>query len=185
MAIKTWTSGEVLTAADLNTYAGNPGLVYITQSTFNGVSSVSVNNCFSATYANYRLVLAVYGSGATTTNIRWRASGTDSTATEYYDRGYYNLNGTLTALTNSAQTSSFLTNHPTSAGLASRASIDVLGPNLAARTIHHTMWADGNTVLGGDTHSTHAVTTAYDGFTLLPGSGTITGTVWVFGYRQA
>lgn len=185
MAIKTWASGEVLTASDLNTYAGNPGLVYITQSTFNAVSSVSVNNCFSSTYVSYRLTLQIYGSGSTNTSIRMRVGGVDNTATEYYDRGYYNLTGTLTALTNSAVTSAFITNHPTGSGFPARVSIDIHGPNEAARTGIHTNWVDTFTVLGGQTISTHAVATAYDGFTLLPASGTITGTVRVYGYRQA
>jgi len=57
MAIKTFTTGEVLTAADTNTYLANSGLVYITQATVGaGVLFVTVSNCFSATFDNYKVI---------------------------------------------------------------------------------------------------------------------------------
>ena len=186
MAIKTFTTGEVLTAADTNTYLNNGGLVYITQSTFSAVASVSMNNCFSSTYDSYKITLQVFGSGATNCRLRLRVGGVDATGSDYYDRGYYNQAGSVLALTNSATgLGAFLTNYDTNVGYPGRVSCDIHGPALAARTVFHTQWADSFSVLAGDTHSTHATGTAYDGFTLTAASGTITGTVRVYGYRQA
>jgi hypothetical protein len=47
-----WASGEVLTAADLNAYAG---LILVkTQTIGTAVSSVTVTGAFSSTFQNYR-----------------------------------------------------------------------------------------------------------------------------------
>jgi len=62
MAIKTFTTGEVLTASDTNTYLANSGLVYIKQQTVgNAVASVTVSDAFSSTYDNYKIT---YTGGA-------------------------------------------------------------------------------------------------------------------------
>jgi hypothetical protein len=161
------------------------GLVYITSSSFSGVSSVSVNNCFTASYVSYKLTLQVYGSVNTNCQFRLRVGGVNASGTDYYDRGYYNSSGTVTALTNSAVQQAFITNYSTNAQYPGRASVDVHAPQESARTVLHTQWADSYTVLAGDTHSTHATGNSYDGFSLLAASGTITGTVRVYGYRNS
>ena len=56
MAIKTFTSGEVLTAADTNTYLANSGLVYITGGSLSGTATQFVG-CFTSTFTNYRILL--------------------------------------------------------------------------------------------------------------------------------
>lgn len=58
MAIKTFTSGEVLTASDTNTYLANAGLVFIAESIITaGSSTVTVSNCFSNTYRRYKIMI--------------------------------------------------------------------------------------------------------------------------------
>ena len=58
MAVKTFTSGEVLTASDTNTYLNNAGYVYITELTFTGSTQtfLRIQNCFTSTYDNYLIV---------------------------------------------------------------------------------------------------------------------------------
>ena len=184
MAVKTFTTGEVLTAADTNTYLNNGGLVYITSASFSAVASVSVNSCFTSTYENYLLQVRVYGSASSNVALRFRIGGVDDTTALYFDRGYYNNAGTVTALTNSSATSIFLGNYANNASYPGRHTARVLGPQDAARTVVHTQWEDSSTALGGDTHSFMGTVTQYDGFTLLPASGTITGKYWVYGERQ-
>jgi hypothetical protein len=58
MAIKTFTTGEVLTASDTNTYLANSGLVVVKQQAIVGtVSSVAVTSAFSSTYENYKILV--------------------------------------------------------------------------------------------------------------------------------
>jgi hypothetical protein len=87
MAIKTFTTGEVLTAADTNTYLANSGLVYVTSAVVgSGVSTITFNNCFSSTYDAYKIV---YSGGKTSANgnisLKLRKSGTNS------DTGYFGV----------------------------------------------------------------------------------------------
>ena len=58
MAIKTFTTGEVLTASDTNTYLANSGLVFISNTAITaGASSVVVSNCFNSSYDRYKIVI--------------------------------------------------------------------------------------------------------------------------------
>ena len=74
MAIKTFTTGEVLTASDTNTYLNNGGLVYISTTTATSGSSVTVSNCFSSTYDAYKII-ATGGGTAAATPIAFQLSG--------------------------------------------------------------------------------------------------------------
>lgn len=58
MPIKTFTTGEVLTAADTNTYLTNAGSQYVAAGTFTNVASVDVTG-FSSTFDFYQLFLLI------------------------------------------------------------------------------------------------------------------------------
>ena len=64
MAVKTFTTGEVLTAADTNTYLANSGLQYVSSGTFTNAASFDVTG-FSSTFDQYQLTMQI---GATTTS---------------------------------------------------------------------------------------------------------------------
>jgi hypothetical protein len=70
-----WSSGEVLTAADLNAYAG---LILVkTQTIGTAVSSVTVSDAFSSTFDNY--LVAVDGvTSSTNTGATMYLSGATS-----------------------------------------------------------------------------------------------------------
>ena len=72
MAVKTFTTGEVLTASDTNTYLNNGGLVYISGTTVGtGVSSVTVSSAFSSTYDNYRVIINNVDASADAVGLRF------------------------------------------------------------------------------------------------------------------
>jgi len=58
MAIKTFTTGEVLTASDTNTYLANAGLVHIKTATVTNAtdSGTTWRSVFNGTYDSYRIV---------------------------------------------------------------------------------------------------------------------------------
>jgi hypothetical protein len=79
MAIKSFTSGEVLTASDTNTYLANAGLVYITEVTIGaGSNTATVSNCFSSTYDLYRVNVSgiSFSSGGAEIWMQWNGSTT-------------------------------------------------------------------------------------------------------------
>ena len=84
------TTGQVLTVA-----AGVPswatpaapasGLNYVGGSSFTAATSVSINNCFSATYEHYMVMYYNSGTANTGMRMRLRASGSDNTTSNYND----------------------------------------------------------------------------------------------------
>lgn len=195
MAIKTFTSGEILTASDTNTFLTNGGLRYITQTlvTSGSATSVSFNNCFSSTYANYRIVIDSFqpSNAARTLLMRMRNGGTDATGNDYFYalQGYFTTGAAVSDF-NSAGTSSMTTgvyNSVNSLALGA-ATIDLFNPFAAERTfgnVHQTGYDSNFFYRTGMIE--HNLTNSYDGFTLLmSGTGNITTLrVRVYGYRQA
>lgn len=183
MAIKTFTAGSVLTAADTNTYLANAGLVYITSVTVgSGVSSVTVSNCFSSTYDAYRVIVVGSSASADGNNVYYKQNG--STGSTYSANGFYMGLGssTLSGFNNNASSAGV---HIALTGTTFwSSSFDVHNPFATART----------TLVGQGAGSAYFATTGgYDGnaasstsFTLTLSAGTITGgTITVYGYRKA
>jgi len=154
--------------------------------TFSGASSVSLNDVFSSTYDSYFITSTLTGS---TTNaycqLRLRVSGSDASGSDYV-WGFIatNSGGTSFTLAGSGATSSNITRPSTTDSIVS---FTIGNPFLTKKTIWSgtTSYNDGATVtpaaaMGG----AHSLTTSYTGFTLIAASGTITGTVSVYGYNQ-
>jgi hypothetical protein len=181
MAVKTFTTGEVLTASDTNTYLANSGLVYITSATIgSGVSTVTINNCFSSTYDNYFItVTGGSNSGSAVLSLQLGSA----TSGYKYQMIYGNWGSTVTG-TGSASGSKFeYVGMGDSGGLF--ASITLRSPNLPKWT---SMMSDASRspnywgICGGLKEDT----TQYTGFTVSTDTGTMTGgTVTVYGYRKA
>ena len=70
MAIKTFSTGEILTASDTNTYLANSGLVYVAKATL-ATNTTDLVGCFSSTYDNYRIVLDGLNPNSSS-DIYWR-----------------------------------------------------------------------------------------------------------------
>ena len=84
MAIKTFTTGEVLTNSDTNTYLANSGLVYVTHGALSNTTTNFVG-CFTSTYNNYRIVFDnIGGNGAGDIYFRMLTSTTPFTLGQYY-----------------------------------------------------------------------------------------------------
>jgi hypothetical protein len=199
----TATSGQVLTANGSGAVSFNtptaPGLVQIVPTsvavgsgsgsvsatgavTFTGASSVSINNCFSATYNNYLITLECNAGSGNYVNFRLRAAGTDATGSNY-SWGFVNTTNGATAfqLAGSGATSSNIT-RPSASG-RSITSFTIFNAPLAQETIWSgtLSYNDGATVaIAGAMGGIHAVSTAYDGFTLIHATS-ITGTVRIYG----
>ena len=58
MSVQTFTTGQILTAADTNTYLANSGLVYIGEASATSGSSLNVLGCFTSAYDSYKVVLS-------------------------------------------------------------------------------------------------------------------------------
>jgi hypothetical protein len=189
------TNGQVLTVASgvpsWATPSSASGLTLISTTSFSGVSSQSVNNCFSSTYDNYRIIMNITtfsGTDNAQVRMRLRASGTDNTSTYFTANNYYY--GGSTTDTSYENGNGFLAGYAmnnTNEG-GSLALIDMMDPFIATETV---MTGIGQTFFSNLGHSyaqrmsgTSFNQTSYDGFTLIPASGTITGKVRVYGYAN-
>ena len=164
--------------------ATTQGLTLINTTSFSAVATQSFNNVFNATYDNYRILLVGNASGAVGVTLRLRAAGSDvSTNTYSWQESVANGTGNVTC-TRVTSTSSFNIG-AMSSGAKHFTQIEIASPFLAQDTNLETksMYNNTNPIVyfyGGFNSNS----TSYDGFTLIPASGTITGTVSVYGYND-
>ena len=175
-----WSSGEVLTAADLN--AGF-GLVYVTQATFTSSSSVAIDNIFTSTFAHYRIVINVTAGagGGAQIQANMRASGTPTIGSDYY--GYYRgitwAGGNDVAANNGGGNWFIMrTNGAEWAG-----AIDIQNPQVADKTFIQSLGSDTSQTWNAGGY--HNSSTQFDGISFTnSGAAAMTGTVEVYGYRK-
>ena len=159
------------------------GLVHIETRTVTASSAESFNNVFNSTYQNYRIVGSLVGSLTDNLNIRFRVGGTDNSSS-VYQRQRLGATGTNVTATRATDLSSARLGVTSTNG--SIFSIDVYNPNLSAKTSLFANFApniDTNVDIEV-TVNTHNSTTVFDGFTLLPVTGNITGTIRIYGYQN-
>jgi hypothetical protein len=190
MAIKTFTTGEVLTASDTNTYLANSGLVYITSTTFSAAATTNTDGCFSDTYDSYRLICNYTGSATADTRLILRNGSGNITGSFYRFQAVRAYGSTVDGLpyVNTAFVPYFGLAYGASSSMA-QCTHDIMNPFATKiTTATFTCFADNsgpgaNYMQAGGWE--YAQTTSATGFQLAPASGTITGTVTVYGYRKA
>jgi len=150
---------------------------------FTTCETLSLNGVFSSGYDNYMISFRCSASNAAeAVSCRLRLSGTDNATASSYTHQFIAANST----TVSGQRSS-----SDAAGLGTVSStqrngqtIYVYGPNLAQPTAGRNIDASGYlSAYIADRAFTHNQSTAYDGITLFPGAGTVSGRVAVYGMR--
>ena len=191
MAIKTFTTGEVLTASDTNTYLNNGGLVYIGGGTFSGTTN-NVPTIFSATYDSYRMVLNNVAIGAAGYVVFRMLSGTTPLGSSvYYSAGVgINSNGVTTNLNAAGASIGYIQNYYANAASEFGSIVfDIINPFLAKRTL---VQSNATNVSGATYVSYNGIaavdnTVSYDGLQFLQqvGATTVGATYRVYGYRQA
>lgn len=162
--------------------AGSGGLSFITKVDFTNSSAVNVNNCFSSANDSYRIILTGTISSNNFVSLRLRASGTDASGANYAFQ-YFNANNTtLSGALTTGQTSAQIGYWKSA---VSAIYIDISAPGLASPT-SYAAWSLFDPTSTGTISLTgyHSLSTAYDGFTLIP-VGNMSGTVRVYGYRNS
>jgi len=154
--------------------------------TFAAATTVSVNGCFTSTYENYYIEMLIVHSTSTSTTMRLRAAGTDDSSANYDVQQLLASGATASAVQSLAGTSWFL------AGVSStqeNESITVNAPALALATeAISTNRGTANPMVAGNGLAfkmmQHRSLTAFDGFTLTPSAGTITGYLRIYGWNN-
>jgi hypothetical protein len=187
------TNGQVLVADSGETTGlkwNNPGtvggLVHINTTSFSAVASQSINDVFSATYDNY--LINLHGINASMAigllNLRLRVSGADNSTSVYGSVDTFFGSGT--GSTNTITGTSFPI---ASIGSEARSPLmlEIGNPFIAENTTYASR--SYAVRIGIDTYQNifsgaFRNTTSFTGFTIFPASGTITGTVRVYGFKN-
>lgn len=202
MALTTFVAGNVLTAAQLNesfaavggaravvptsvtvTGGGSSGSVGTNgKVTFGTAATVSINGCFSADFTNYLWVCDFDISAAQAAiYLRLRASGTDNTTASSYVTQRIFGNGT--SVTGARTTSNLFDSGTVAASASTNGAAGMFyRPFDADTTAMNVIWSSAEV---GSIYShvigTHNQGTSYDGFTIYPASGSMSGTITVYG----
>jgi hypothetical protein len=154
--------------------------------TFSGVTGVRLNGVFTSAFDNYRVIIDTTATSASGAYLQFRFSngGADYTASNYYLAGAYSgvtttqgfFGGAATSLVSLHQ----LFSHRCKVGL------DIYKPFTADSHIFtgqgfgdNNSWQYANWFSGSELGGV-----ARDGFILFPSSGTMSGTVRVYGYKN-
>lgn len=190
----TWGSMEPTPVTDTGIKIVTPSSVAGTGVTLSGAevafsaaSSVSINGCFTSTYDNYRVIINIPVTASTPApEFTLRASGTDDTSSVYD-------NQRITGAVSSAGATQVLASDHWILGFAGRSLYDidltVHGPALVEPTrgilssnaISNPMGALAITMNASLLHRTSS---AFDGLTVSCPSGSMTGTIRVYGYNN-
>lgn len=166
-----------------------PGLVHLHTETFSAVSSVSIDNVFSSTYDNYRILArhVTTDSGMQTMNIRLRSGGVDETSNLYYMARIYWLNSSTSAAAVAGWPDTKFPTFTLSGNKTSHTSADIFSPNKAEFTAFSIVTGaqGGTTNQFSVSQGHHEVNTQADGFTIAASTGSVTGSLSVYGYRNA
>jgi len=165
---------------------GGGGLVLIDSGTFSASSGVNVDSVFSGTYDDYLVLVHATASADAELKFRLRLSGTDATSAYTSVRAY--AYGTTPGVqTDNAGTDEWQINNLGNTAVKGVTRLDLMSPAIAAATAavgqsvgYFSSTSTIITTLG----ATHATATAYDGFSLIPSAGDITGRWAVYGYPK-
>jgi len=160
---------------------------------FSSASSISVNGVFSSTYRHYKVVWSVNGSSQAA-YLRWknRSAGTDTTDSSYTTVGaLWSVSAGTGSGTNigtgNQGTSSMICGYYQTAVSAGGGIIEVQQPFIADYTTLSFMGGgnNNNSSLGSvQGTAIHYVASSYDGFTIIPSGGIVTGSLCVYGYNE-
>jgi hypothetical protein len=160
------------------------GLTLINTTSFSAVASQSVNDVFSATYTNYKILVPAVAAG-NELQLRMRVAGTDESGSIYSFTSTFITSDSGTQSATIGELQSLINFQEFGNGSVS---IEIFKPFLTEYTSMN--WANAIGRTGGAgrnrTRTGTAIvgsSTSYTGFTLLTNSGTaLTGSVSVYGY---
>jgi lambda repressor-like predicted transcriptional regulator len=189
------TLGDAIDAS-MNTALGTKkaGMVLLNTTSFSGVASQSINDVFSTTYTNYRIIIAsnTTNANAQLVQMRMRVSGADNSSSNYYWAGVSIGSGVASPSVNGLGSAGLKTSFDTSVSNDSTRGqavsvVDLFNPFTTERTgfASQQVYQDNTPdAFYRAINGQMSVTTSYTGFTLIGVSGNITGNVSVYGYNK-
>jgi hypothetical protein len=179
MTYPSFNPGDVLFASDQNAV----GLWLVTTASVTNQTSITIDDCFSSNYKNYRILGNFSCSIAINLAMTLRDSGGDVTLNNYrYAEAQLGFTGPAWALAANNAGANFPTLARTNDnGSESTFYADLMGPNTATRTSIFSTTVDQ--IIFRMMNGQYNANTAMTGFKLSSGTA-FTGTFRVYGYRN-
>jgi len=183
----TFTTGQVLTAAQMNTV----GMFKIAEQTVSSATQFVFDNIFTSDYLNYYCTVTI--TGATSTSMLFwqeRAGGVNaSTAYSYAGSAVYLSGGSgfQNILAGQALGQGAVGSFDGASGSQGLMAFEICAPQTSTYTAVTGRFSvtTGNTgMYSGTVGSVHYVTNTYDGMRLFVGLGNFSGTCRVYGIRN-
>jgi len=183
------TLGQDIDTA-MNTALGTKkaGMVLLNTTSFSAVASQSVNDVFTTSYDNYRILIAIDSTTATSQQvfqIKLRASGTDKSTA--YDYNLLRQFTTNVSYANASNQTSFVIGYlSTNINGTSFFTLDICDPKISKATrmfVNSTYGADSvrDMQTGGCVQTENYQA---DGFTISIAANAVTGRVSTYGYNK-
>jgi hypothetical protein len=163
------------------------GLVLINKTDFTSATTININNCFSSTYENYRILLnfSSFTGGNDLLNFRWGTSGTINTTSNYY-RAVWRIepnSGTVTNVNGSSPVNTMFISELK--GDSASYEINIFNPFATAKTYMTATGVD-NSRSGSISNGFFNTTQSFTDISIFPdGAGrAMTGSISIYGYRK-
>lgn len=181
----TSSSASLFFKADGAAAAAASGLTFLNKTTFSAVSSQNVDNIFTSTYENYKIIIELTTcTNQTSINLRFRAAGSTISTSDYsYGEFRYNWNSGGFGGYLAAVNTSLMEVAETASSQPMRANLEVFSPQSSEKPFVFFQSANNAFGLGGSAFTN--LTTSFDGFQIFPTAGTMTGSVSVYGYQKS
>ena len=169
----------------MNTALGTKksGLVLLNTTSFSAVASQSINDVFSSTYDNYKIVLTTVNSTSPELFFRYRVSGADDSTTNYVWQHFFSASTTNTGARTTG-TTSFKIGY--AGANLSAYEITLYNPFASAKKSGFAAGTYSSTSTTIEMHNTSWIfntTTSFTGFTIFS-TNTNTGTVSTYGINK-
>jgi hypothetical protein len=188
-AIRTLGSSVDTTLYTINNGSAKVGLHLLNTTSFTTQSAIQIDNVFTSTYDNYRVVFKSSACSATNVSINLRlVNGTSpiTTSLYYYAAVGYTATGSSASTVGNPLSSFNLAQSSTSVGDIAAFSADIIDPQIALKT--KILWQsynfNGATTFSYNGGGEYDESTQVEGLQVFPASGTFSGTISVYGYRK-
>ena len=147
-------------------------------------STISVNNCFTSAHQYYKIFYTMTAALATSAalSMRLRVSGSDDTANDYIQQLLIADGAVITGTRATATSFGNVGEFSNQAAQNSSLEITVFDPAISRSTVVHS-FSSGALIRARIMTGIFQAGTVFDGFTIFPSSGTVSGTLRVYGLR--
>jgi hypothetical protein len=176
----------LITPTSVATTGGSASISSTGAVSFTSASAISLNDVFSATYQNYSMLVRLTGSTSITLNYRLRVGGADNSAASYQRQSLTALSSTVTGGQGADQTTGRIcANLLTAPSIIEATFFNPFETTNTSGMFKTTISSTSGSLVGLDFCTIgHDGSISFTGLSLLPSTGTKTGTISVYGYRK-